>query len=190
MRVFISVDGPLLDIRRFCDLHEVYSKEIRVIAKNLHNWAPNPEAILALAQLSPRYEIWIVIPCFYAAGLVEVVKEWSHRHLPALAHQIICTPDYGVIGQQGDVLIATELCDRFPGTSLEYSKDFGWAACLSFIRALSAPIADKRGVLQEFLDENIARVDSNEITHKEFFTLVKSSINSLREVVAKIKVVK
>lgn len=183
MRVFVSIDGPILDIGRFEDCNRLYAPRYDEIVKTLMRWGPVLEAKSSLKTLG-SHEIWLVIPSFCALGLVEAVSSWCQVFFPEYNDRILCTPDYSAIGTPSDVLIARTR-SNFPGTTLEFSKDFGWTACIRFIQACGDPASVKHGNIQDHVRTQVRRVERGEIGLQEFFDEIKRGAD-LREIIARL----
>jgi len=139
-RVFVDLDGPLVDFDRYMREHNATADEVKVKRKAYLEMHPVGGAIDAVRSIiGMGYDVWIAtkpptgVPHAYADK-----AEWVMRNLNELTRKIIITHHKGMLGGADDFLIDDRPhkagCEEFAGTLIKYGEGFGWPEILDMLR--------------------------------------------------------
>ena len=139
-RVFVDMDGVLVDFAGFMAKHNLSPDETKRMHGAYLAMEPYPEGLAGVRSLMAMgYEVWIAtkpptgLPFAYADKVA-----WVLEHLPELKRSIIITHDKGLLGDAGDFLIDDRPhkanCERFQGTLIRFTNGKTWADVLEELR--------------------------------------------------------
>ena len=131
-RVFVDLDGPLVDFDGYKVKHGLTATEIKKLPGAYLDMEPTPGGLAGVRSLiGMGYEVWIAtkpptgIPHSYSDKAAWVIK-----FLPELKRRIIITHDKGLLGDAGDYLIDDRPhkanCEKFAGTLIRYVDGMTW----------------------------------------------------------------
>lgn len=141
MRVFIDMDGVIVDFDRFRDERGLTGDEVKAMPGAYLDMPAIPGAIEAVRSvIGMGFEVWLAtkpptgIPHAYSDKAA-----WVLKHLPELKRRIIITHDKGLLGSPADVLCDDRPhkanCMQFPGRLLSFVDGYHWPQALEFLRA-------------------------------------------------------
>mgnify|MGYP000879966171 FL=1 len=127
-RVFVDLDGVVVDFDRYMRETGLTSGEVKTMPGAYLSMPPIPGAIEAVRSLiGMGYEVWIAtkpptgIPYAYADKAA-----WVMENLPELSRRIIITHDKGLLGDARDILIDDRPhkanCTSFKGRLLHFNN--------------------------------------------------------------------
>jgi 5'(3')-deoxyribonucleotidase len=139
VRVFIDMDGVIVDFDKFKNEHNFTGDQVKRLPGAYAEMEAKPLAIASVRSLiGMGHDVWIAtkpptgIPYAYADKV-----RWILEYLPELKRKIVITHDKSLL--LGDVLIDDRPhkanADRFQGKLLHFSESFGWPEVLSFFRS-------------------------------------------------------
>ena len=140
MRVFIDMDGVIVDFAKFKNDHDLTGDQVKQLPGAYAKMEAMPFALMGVRSLiGMGHDVWIAtkpptgIPFAYADKV-----QWILDHLPELKRKIVITHDKSLL--LGDVLIDDRPhkanADKFEGELLHFSSSFGWSEVLSWFRGL------------------------------------------------------
>lgn len=138
MRIFIDLDGVVVDFEKFRIISGLTGEEIKKLPGAYLDMDPIPGAIEAVQSLiGMGHEVWLAtkpptgIPQAYADKVA-----WVLRHLPELKRRIILTHDKSLL--RGDVLVDDRPhkanADKFEGLLIIFGGNIGWPFVLRELR--------------------------------------------------------
>lgn len=128
-RIFIDMDGVLVDFDGYMAEHNLPAIEIKVLEGAYLNMKPIPGAIEAVKILIERgHDVWIATKPPTATPQASSEKvQWMLNHLPELKRKMIITPDKGLLGNVDDFLIDDRPhkanCRGFAGRLIEFKTE-------------------------------------------------------------------
>lgn len=139
-RVFIDMDGVIVDFARYMREHGMTAEEVKRMPGAYLAMPAIPGALAAVRSIiGMGFKVWIAtkpptgLPYAYADK-----AEWIMHHLPELKRRIIITHDKGLLGDAGDYLLDDRPhkanCEQFPGTLLRFVGGVHWEQALEFFR--------------------------------------------------------
>ena len=139
-RVFVDMDGVLVDFEGYLEQHGLSVAEVKVQPGAFERMPALPGAIAALREVAGLgFEVWIATKA--PSGLPHAYADkvaWVLRELPELKRRIIVTHDKGLLGDEGDFLCDDRPhvanCERFPGTLLRFVDGYHWPEALAVLR--------------------------------------------------------
>lgn len=149
-RVFIDMDGVIVDFDGFVKSKGMTSEQIKHVPGVYTEMSPMPGALEAVRKIiALGYEVWIATkPATGIAHTYSDKAQWIFNWLPELERRVIVTHDKGLLGDKGDYLIddrpQTANCLKFPGTLFAFSKHFNWRDILEFFGEMHAPREKER----------------------------------------------
>jgi 5'(3')-deoxyribonucleotidase len=142
VRVFIDMDGVIVDFDRFRIEHDLTGDQVKKLPGAYLAMQPKPLAIAAVRSLiGMGHDVWIATkpPTGIAFAYADKVS-WILEHLPELKRKIVITHDKSLL--IGEVLIDDRPhkanADKFQGKLLHFSDSFGWSEVLSWFRGSSS----------------------------------------------------
>ncbi len=139
-RVFIDMDGVIVDFDRFMRERGLAGDEVKRQVHAYLEMEPMPDAIAGVRSLiGMGYEVWIATkPPTGVAFAYADKAAWVMKHLPELKRRIIITHDKGLLGDVGDYLIDDRPhkanCEKFSGTLIRFVDGMTWADVLERFR--------------------------------------------------------
>ena len=120
-RVFVDMDGVLVDFERYMRENDQTGDEVKRMPGAYLLMHPVPYAIAAVCSLiGMGLDVWLAtkpptgVPHAYSEKY-----QWVMDYLPELKRKVIMTHHKGLLGDHGDVLIDDRPhkahCDEFPG---------------------------------------------------------------------------
>jgi 5'-nucleotidase len=141
MRVFIDMDGVIVDFERFLIERDYTGEEAKKLPGAYQEMKPMPGAIEAVRSLiGMRHDVWVATkpPTGIAYAYADKAS-WIFEHLPELKRKIVITHDKSLL--IGDVLIDDRPhkanAINFEGELLHFSESFGWPEVLAWFRSAS-----------------------------------------------------
>ena len=141
MRIFIDMDGVLVDFDRYMREHSLTADEVKAKPGAYAEMQPMPDAIESVRTLIAQgHDVWIASkpPTAQPHAYADKVR-WILTWLPELSRKIILTHDKGLLGGEADILIDDRPhkanCEAFKGYlivfgSAEYN---GWEDVMCMI---------------------------------------------------------
>lgn len=137
MRIFVDMDGVVVDFNKFKAISGLTGEEIKKLPGAYLDMDPIPGALDGVRSLiGMGHEVWLAtkpptgIPDAYA----DKVK-WALRYLPELKRRIILTHDKSLL--RGDMLIDDRPhkanADKFQGRLIKFGENIGWTEVLDII---------------------------------------------------------
>lgn len=125
-RIFVDMDGPLVDYEGYMRQHNLTSPEVKALPGAYAAMDPTPFGLAAVRSLiGMGYDVWIAtkpptgIPHAYAGKV-----QWILERIPELKRKIIITHDKGLLGDENDFLIDDRPhkanCEAFAGTLIHF----------------------------------------------------------------------
>lgn len=130
-RVFIDLDGVVVDFARFMAEHNMTGDQVKALPGAYFSMKPIPGALEAVRSIiGAGYEVWIATkPPTGIAFAYGDKAEWVLQHLPELKRRIIVTHHKGMLGRPGDWIIDDRphkaFIDEFEGTVIHFGGDTG-----------------------------------------------------------------
>lgn len=138
-RVFVDLDGVLVDFEGYLAEHNTTAQEVKHTPGAYLKMKPIPGGIRAVRGLIDEgYEVWIATkPPTGVPGAYGDKAAWVMQYLPELTRRIIITPDKGLLGDAGDYLLDDRPykanCERFQGTLLRFVDGFHWSQAMDVL---------------------------------------------------------
>ena len=140
-RVFIDMDGVIVDFDGYCHLTKKSPDEVKRLPGAYRAMRPiigELEAVEAVARL--WFEPWIATKP--PTGGIHAYSEkaaWIEEWLPTLSSRLIVTHDKGLLGDAGDYLCDDRPhkanCRSFKGILIPFVDGYHWTQALEFLRA-------------------------------------------------------
>jgi len=140
-RVLFDMDNVLVDFDGYARQRGLSGQVVKALPGAYRAMAPLPGALDAVRTVeSMGYEVWIASkPPQGIAHAYAEKADWVHEHLPQLSGRLILTPDKGLLGDEGDVLIDDRPhaanCHEFRGLLIPFSPGTTWADVFRILRA-------------------------------------------------------
>lgn len=138
-RVFVDMDGVLVDFVRYMNDHDMTADEAKTHPNAYYDMLPIKRAIESVRELvAMGKDVWIATkaPTAVPGAYADKVR-WILKYLPEMKRKIIITPDKSLIGDESDILIDDRIhkanCKEFKGTLIEF-VDIDWDYVLNFIK--------------------------------------------------------
>lgn len=143
-RVFIDMDGVIVDFDELKAALKVTGDELKIMPYAFFNMQPLPGAITGvLSLIAEGYDVFIATkpPTGISWAYADKVS-WILRYLPELKRKIILTHDKGLLGDEGDVLIDDRPqkanCEQFKGCLITFTNETTWPSVLERIKSFNA----------------------------------------------------
>lgn len=139
-RVFIDMDGVIVDFNKFRDERGLTGDQVKVMPGAYLQMPAISGAIDAVRSLiGMGYEVWLATkPPTGVAHAYSDKAAWVFAHLPELKRRLIVTHDKGLLGDEGDFLCDDRPhkanCEAFPGRLLRFVDGFHWPEALAALR--------------------------------------------------------
>lgn len=142
-RVFVDMDGVLVDFDGFMSKHNLTPDQTKKMHGAYLAMAPYPDGLAGIRELiAMGFEVWIAtkpptgMPFAYADKV-----SWILEHLPELAERIIITHDKGLLGNKQDFLIDDRPhkanCEQFSGRLIRFVDGKTWAEVVDELRSFA-----------------------------------------------------
>lgn len=138
IRVFIDMDGVLVDFDGYAKDKGLTGAEAKVFPNAYRDMYPMPYAIESVGQLEALgYEVWVASkpPTEVPDACADKVR-WVMHYLPQYTRRIILTPDKGLLGCAWDHLIDDRPhkanCMEFRGRLHTFKPETGWPGIMEF----------------------------------------------------------
>ena len=143
-RIFIDLDGVLVDFDRHCRDNQITPDECKALLGAYQTMAPMEHAIEAVATLvSMGFEVWLATkPPTGVAHAYADKAQWVFDNLPDMRRRLILTHDKGLLGDAGDYLIDDRPhranCEKFPGHLIHFGN-YGndWPGVIAFFKIMA-----------------------------------------------------
>lgn len=138
-KLFIDMDGVIVDFERFMKKYDLTAKEVKVKPGAFFQMMPVAGAIEAIREIIElgEYDVFIATKAPTAVpGAYADKVSWIMKYLPELERKIIITHDKGLLGGPSDTLIDDRPekanCREFPGRFIQFNVtgenlDYEWA---------------------------------------------------------------
>lgn len=140
-RVLFDMDNVLVDFDGYAQLHGLSGQVVKSLPGAYRAMAPLPGALEAVRAVEAMgFEAWIASkPPQGVAHAYAEKADWVHTHLPQLSGRLILTPDKGLLGDEGDVLIDDRPhaanCAAFRGLLIPFTPGTSWRDVLDVLAA-------------------------------------------------------
>jgi len=140
-RVFIDMDGVIVDFNRYATEQNMTGDQIKVIPGAYLQMPEIPGAISAVRSvIGMGFDVFIATKPPTGVAYAYADKTiWILDNIPELKRKIIITHDKGLLGDEGDYLLDDRPhkanCREFKGTLLEFVNGYHWPEALDFLRA-------------------------------------------------------
>ena len=138
-RIFVDMDGVLVDYQGMCDLLNLDGDQVKNVPRAYANMKPIEGALEAVRELiALEYDVWIATkPPTGVSGAYAEKAEWIFNYLPELERKLIITPDKGMLGDCYDFLIDDRPnkanCKEFDGELIEFTESADWPVITAYL---------------------------------------------------------